>query len=293
MITTSKPEFLTLPDGRQLCYQQYGAPQGDPVIYAHGAPSCRLECAIFDEAAKKFGFRMIATDRPGFGQSDFQPGRRWNNYVEDIEQLTAHLVIDSFGHIGWSGGGPPTLAVARYIPQRLDFAISLAGQPPLESPEDVDLLNQADQVAISLLHKSPLLFRSFFKIMSAMEKHSPNAMYETYIKSSNAYDANILNQTETKAWFNDVEAEAFRQGAKGVAWDAEIDYEDMGFRAAEIDYPVHVFQGDADNYVTYELQKKLVANMPNGELHFLPGKGHFFPVEMPEDILTFARKLKG
>jgi pimeloyl-ACP methyl ester carboxylesterase len=287
------PQFLTLADGRKLCFQEYGDPQGRPIIYAHGAPSCRLEGDIFDQDAAKNGFRIVAIDRPGFGQSDFLPGRQWTDYVSDMEQLTAHLGIDKFGHIGWSGGGPPTLAVARFIPDRLDFAISLAGQPGLESPEDKKLLSKADQVAVSLLHASPLFFRSFFRMMSAMEKMAPQKFLDSFIKSAGPDDARILSRPEVRDWFAAVEAEAFRQGGKGVAWDAEIDYTGFGFKAAEISFPLHVFQGDQDNFVPYDLQKKYMSNVPNSVWHDLPGRGHFFPVEMTGEIIALARDLAG
>ncbi|MBU1156108.1 MAG: alpha/beta hydrolase [Proteobacteria bacterium] len=285
------PRFLTLADGRKLCFQEYGDPQGHPVVYAHGAPSCRLEGAIFAKDAAQRGLRLIATDRPGFGQSDFLPGRQWTDYVKDVEQLTAHLGIGNFGHIGWSGGGPPTYAVAHYIPERLDFAISLAGQPGLEDPEDKKLLSKADQVAVSLLHTSPFFFRSFFNMMSAMDKLTPKLYYNSFTKSSGPDDARILNKPEVREWFSQVEAEAFRQGGKGVSWDAEIDYTGFGFRAQDVTYPVHVFQGDQDNYVPYDLQKKFMSNMPNSVWHDLPGRGHFFPVEMTTEIMDLAKSL--
>lgn len=290
-MATGGPRFLSLKNGRQLCFQEYGDPKGHPVIYAHGAPSCRLEAAIFDREAEKRQLRIIASDRPGFGQSDFLPGRRWKDYANDIELLTEHMGIHRFGHIGWSGGGPPTLAVAYYLPSRLDFAISLAGQPGLEHPEDVKLLSKADQIAVSLLHTSPLFFRSFFAMLSATEKLAPGFFYNSFIKSSCEDDARILRKPEVREWFSMVEAEAFRQGGKGTSWDAEIDYSAFGFEAAEIDYPVHVFQGDSDTFVPYDLQKRYTSRMPNAIWHELPGRGHFFPVEMTEQILSLAGEL--
>ncbi len=285
------PRFLTLTDGRRLCFQEYGDPEGHPVVYAHGAPSCRLEAVVFDEDARRHGLRLISTDRPGFGQSDFLPKRSWKDYVFDVEQLTAHLGIDRFGHIGWSGGGPPTLAVARYIPERLDFAISLAGQPGLEAPEDRQLLSRADRMVVSLLHSSPLFFRSFFGLLSLMEKHSPEQYYASFVKAARPDDARILSKPEVKKWFLEVEAESFRQGCKGVSWDAEIDYTGFGFLAQEIDFPVHVFQGDCDDFVPHDLQRKYVDRMANAVWHELPGRGHFFPVEMTGEIMALAAEL--
>jgi len=283
------PSFIVLQDSRKLCYQEYGAPDGDTVIYAHGGPSCRLEGEIFHEAAIAKGFRIIATDRPGYGQSDVHPHNSLPDYVDDIEQLTAALEIDMFAHIGWSGGGPPTLAVARHIPERLTCAISLAGMPGIEAPEDRQLLSKADRTAVKLLDKSPFMFRAFFGLMGALEKVVPESYYKSFISASGADDARILSVPANKKIMQRIQAEVFRTGSKGLAWDAEMDYEDFGFRPNEIEFPVHIFQGNEDNFVSYELQKKYAAMMPYAVWHDLPGRGHFFPMEMQMEILSLAR----
>ena len=38
-----KEGLLHLADGRELGYAEYGAPDGQPVLYCHGFPTCRLE----------------------------------------------------------------------------------------------------------------------------------------------------------------------------------------------------------------------------------------------------------
>ncbi|KAA6232571.1 hypothetical protein FP507_05370 [Chlorobium phaeovibrioides] len=68
-----------------------------------------------------------------------------------------------------------------------------------------------------------------------------------------------------------------------------MDYEDFGFRPNEIEFPVHVFQGNEDNFVSYELQKKYAAMMPYAVWYDLPGRGHFFPMEMQMEIHSLAR----
>ena len=41
------------------------------LFWVHGSPSCRLEATFMDEAVfQKLGIRLIAFDRPGYGQSE-------------------------------------------------------------------------------------------------------------------------------------------------------------------------------------------------------------------------------
>ena len=99
-IRTDEAELFTLPDGRALAYLEWGDDGGYPVFYFHGTPSSRLEGAFADGAAKRAGFRLIAVDRPGFGRSTFQQGRRFRDWPEDVCALA-----DAWGwtNSAWSG----------------------------------------------------------------------------------------------------------------------------------------------------------------------------------------------
>ena len=71
-MTTSLPESnITLRDGRQMAYAEYGDPQGKPIFFFHGTPGSRLFHHPDASLAASAGARMIAVDRAGFGRSDF------------------------------------------------------------------------------------------------------------------------------------------------------------------------------------------------------------------------------
>ncbi len=48
---------LTLADGRQLGYAEYGDPQGIPLLALHGTPGSRFMFALGDEPARDKGLR--------------------------------------------------------------------------------------------------------------------------------------------------------------------------------------------------------------------------------------------
>ena len=60
---------LGLPDGRTLAYDDAGDHAGVPVVYLHGTPDSRLGRPD-DRVATDAGVRLLAVDRPGFGDSD-------------------------------------------------------------------------------------------------------------------------------------------------------------------------------------------------------------------------------
>ncbi|KZF25545.1 alpha/beta-hydrolase [Xylona heveae TC161] len=110
-------QTMTLPDGRELGFAEYGSPTGTPVFYFHGDVGSRIEVVEWDKAAKKNDIRIIGVDRPGMGLSSFQPDRKLLDWPKDVRELARHLGITEYRIIGVSGGGPFVLACAYAIPQ--------------------------------------------------------------------------------------------------------------------------------------------------------------------------------
>src|SRR5438067_1645721 len=110
---------VILRDGRRLGFAEYGDGQGEPAFYFHGWPSSRLEAAPADPLAREFGVRLIATDRPGHGLSDFKPRRRLEDWPTDVEELADKLGIEKFAVIGNSGGAPYAVACGAKLPPRI------------------------------------------------------------------------------------------------------------------------------------------------------------------------------
>lgn len=127
---------LRLPGGRLLAYDEHGAPRGTPVLYFHGSPSSRLEWQMFggEALAKKLNIRVIATDRPGLGRSEFQPGRRIGDWPADVVALADQLKLPRIAVLGYSGGGPYAAACALKIPERLIRVGIVSGTAPFDEP---------------------------------------------------------------------------------------------------------------------------------------------------------------
>jgi pimeloyl-ACP methyl ester carboxylesterase len=121
--------FADLP-GVRLRYRDTGGP-GVPVVFLHAATgsveSWVHQFPVFAAA----GYRMIAYDRRGFGQSSIgasgpQPGTG----VDDLEALMNHLRIETFHLVGVAAGGFVALDYAVAHPRRLRrlvFAHSMGG----------------------------------------------------------------------------------------------------------------------------------------------------------------------
>ena len=117
-------------DGRRLGYALYGDRAGVPVFYFHGWPGSRLEAAALSDPAAKVGVHVIAVDRPGMGRSDHQTSRRLRDWPRDVAALADQLGIDRFRVVGFSGGGPYSLACAALLPHRVIAAGHVSGRAP-------------------------------------------------------------------------------------------------------------------------------------------------------------------
>src|SRR6185312_7099010 len=110
---------VRLADGRTLACLQLGDPTGSPVLYFHGYPGSRLEARVAAVAAGQLGLRLLAVDRPGFGQSTFQPGRTVGAWAADVAALADQLAVGRFSVVSISGGAPYALACAALLPDRV------------------------------------------------------------------------------------------------------------------------------------------------------------------------------
>lgn len=286
----------TLDDGRTLAYTDCGDPEGIPVFHAHGGPGSRLEGQIFDATAKKRGYRIITTDRPGMGESTYLEGRRLADYPNDIAALADHLAIDRFGVTGWSGGGAHTTVCGFAIPDRLLFNMTFAGYTNFSEMPGAEtyLKSRMDQASVGLSQTHPRLFRFFFDLMGASEKLIPEAYFHALTKKLCAADREIAADSFFQECFMEEEREAFRQGSRGVATDAAVHYVDWGCSLSDIPCRLHVFHGTEDLLVPVEYGRHIISQVPHGELHLLDGVGHLFPFRYQDMIFDTAdAEMKG
>ena len=71
-------ESVGTESGRRVAYAQLGRLDGTPLFFFHGVPGSRLDFdqPVFRAALDEAGVRLIGIDRPGFGRSTHQVGRR-------------------------------------------------------------------------------------------------------------------------------------------------------------------------------------------------------------------------
>lgn len=279
-------DVLTLPDGRDLAFMEWGDSNGFPVFYFHGTPSSRLEGAFAHEAAQKHEIRLIATDRPGFGRSGFQRKRRFGDWPDDVCALADHLNIAEFGVAGHSGAGPHLFACGSGIPpDRLKFIGALGPWGPTVTPEIIAEMNRLDRFFLNASNSLPWLMQTLFAPIGWCAKYWPRLFFRLMQSSVSTADKAALQNDELRKNLHAAQLEAFQQGSKGGSHEAFIAFQPWDIDIAQIAVPTYIWLGDEDIFVSKSMGHYLEHTIPGVGLNWAPGKGHF-NIENWDDIFA-------
>src|SRR5450759_1417674 len=126
-----------------LYYEDHGS--GKPVVLIHGYP---LSGASWEKQVPVLlaaGYRVIAYDRRGFGQSSRPTtGYNYDTFAQDLQKLVTHLKLRDFALVGFSmGGGEVARYLGKYGSKDVSKAVIIGGVPPFllktpDNPEGVD-----------------------------------------------------------------------------------------------------------------------------------------------------------
>jgi pimeloyl-ACP methyl ester carboxylesterase len=264
---------LRLRDGRNLAWASYGDPTGQPVFYLHGAPATRL-LHPSDRVAAEHGVRLISASRPGYGRSDFQPGRRVLDWPEDLEQLADHLGIERFAVVGASAGGPYVAACAWALPQRVRVAALVSSFGPVDAPGAMEGLPWERQLGVFLGRHAPWGNRALMATLRNPSRDT-EAFTRRYSSHSCASDKAMLADPEFGGMMKASYAASCERGVRGFAHDVSILVRPWGFRLEEIRVPTHLWHAREDRGTPLPMAQAMAAAIPGCRTRWLEGGSHF------------------
>ncbi|HPA15656.1 MAG TPA: alpha/beta hydrolase [Desulfobacterales bacterium] len=266
---------ILLSDGRRLSFQESGSADGHPVFYFHGFPGSRLETGFADPAAKRHSLRIIGVDRPGFGLSDFQPGRRLIDWPHDVTQLADALNIKRFAVLGVSGGGPYAAVCAFKIPSRLTVAGIGGGLGPIDVQKSMDRMTPVNRFGLYLSQKAPGLLRVIFPMVGFGLRWFPDRILDYMAIGAGKPDRIVLTNPRIRQLMCDTFRESVRSGYSGPVTDLIIYGRPWGFSLEEIPIPVYLWHGESDRIVPAGMGRYLARSIPECRPTFYAGEGHF------------------
>lgn len=272
---------LTVKDGTQIYYKDWGPKDAQPVVFSHGWPlsSDDWENQMFFFSSK--GYRTIAHDRRGHGRSS-QPwnGNDMDTYADDLHELFEKLDLKNAMMAGHStGGGEVARFLGRHGSTRVAKAVLVSAVPPLLVKTD----KSPDGVPIET-------FNSF---REAMQKDRSKFFIDVPTGPFFGFNRPNANVSQGKiwSWWQQGMQCGFKNAYDCVKAFSETDFTDD---LNSIDIPVLVLHGDDDQVVPIDASGRRSAKLvKNGTIKEFPGAPHALPTicvdEVNRELLQFLQ----
>lgn len=244
----------------ELYYYEQG--QGKPVVLIHGWPLSHRMWESQITALSEAGYRVIAYDRRGFGQSGRPTaGYDYDSFAADLNDLINQLDLRDVALAGFSmGGGEVARYIGRYGTQRLSKAMLLGAVPPFllktdDNPQGVD--KSVFDGMLAGVRKDRIAFlQGFFPGFYNLDKNAEQGQ-------------DLLAFSKWQAW-----------AASPLATEqCIVAFGETDFRAdlAKFDIPTLVAHGDADQIVPIGVSGQRSHEMIAGSrLEVVKGAPHGF-----------------
>lgn len=270
---TVRPEdrVISLRDGRSMGFADYGPADGFVVVNAHGGLSCRLDIRAAAPVAEAAGIRLISPDRPGIGLSDPSPGRTVLDWASDVEQLADQLGVERMGVLGWSMGGQYAAALGYALSSRISRIAIVAGALPLTEAGTFARLPRIDRLFTRMSVGCPGLAEASFRGLSVLARAMPRQFARISSRTLAPADAELVD-SEPRVFAAMID-EGLRNPA-GVVEEYRAWMRPWGFEPEDLEVPVDVWWGDADQLIPREWPAELATRIPKSTLNIGTG-GHF------------------
>jgi len=278
--TVANTQTLALRDGRRLGYAQWGAGDGDPVLYLHGGLGSRLERHRDEGTYRALGVRLITVDRPGHGLSSPHAGRTLRDFAEDLKELLDHLKLDTVTALGFSNGGMNALGFACHHPARVRAVGVVSGIGTFEGPGAMEDLAPRMQRTYLNARKRPLLARTEMRVNVAAFRYRPSFAFKQL------GNRKVTSDPEFQRGFREALLEGARQGVRGFVSDIALNTAPWGFDPSEVRVPVRWWHGQKDMTSPVSHAQHVCDRLQDVELTITDDGGHFVIHTIIEDVLS-------
>jgi pimeloyl-ACP methyl ester carboxylesterase len=267
---------IQTPDGRTLDVYTDGPGSARVLLFHDGTPGAGLQSPDFVRTLAEHDLRYVSFSRPGYGGSTRRPGRSVADVVDDAVVVLDHVGAGHCYALGWSGGGPHTLACAALLQDRVT-AVAVVGSAAPYGADGLDFLagmgdENIEEFGAAL--EGPDALEAFQRAWL------PSLGSVTGPDIADALGDLVapVDQAALTGELSDTIAATIRQGLSQGLWgwhDDDLAFtRPWGFDLAGIRVPVSLWQGEQDRMVPFAHGVWLAAHIPNVRAHLLPEHGH-------------------
>lgn len=257
----TEPLSADLP-GVRLRYRDSGG-GGVPLVLLHANTGTSASWAPQFDAFAAAGYRVIAFDRRGWGDSMADPatGPQPGSVAEDLDALAEHLRLPNFHLLGIAGGGFAALDYAAWRQGRLRSLIVAASTGAFSEPEMQQLTRN-------------ISFPGFTQLPEAFREISPSFR--------------AIHPEQVAAWSHAQEAARQKD-----APPQPLRTPNSFAKVAEIRLPMLAITAGADLLAPPTLMAQWLRHIPQAEVVAIADAGHSVAMERPDEfnraVLGFLR----
>lgn len=266
----STSKFVNIKDGEtefRIHYNDTGT-GAQTVVMLHGSGPGASGWANFNrnvEPLAAAGYRVLLVDCPGWSKSDpvVNTGSRSELNGRVLKAVLDALDIERVHVIGNSMGGHSAVAFALANPKRVDKLVLMGGGtggPSQSVPmptEGIKLLNG--------LYREPTIEN--LKRMMNVFVHDPSSLTDDLMQAR--LDNMLARRDHLENFVKSIEANPKQ-------------FTDYGARLGEVTAPTLVVWGRDDRFVPMDVGLRLLAGLPNAQMHIFNRCGHWVQWEHAE-----------
>lgn len=265
------------PDGRRLAVEERGDRRGTPVFLLHGTPGSRLGPTLRPQVLHQLGMWLLSFDRPGYGESDRQPGRMVASAAQDVAAIADAYGLDRFAVVGRSGGGPHALACAALLPERVTKAAVLVSLAP-RNAEGLDWLAgmgpSNTEAYIQAIH-DPAALTDNIAAKALEVRDNASTLFESLMSELYPSDLQVIGDHGIRTQLALAYAEGVSRSAAGWIDDTLALSVPWGFDPADIATPVLLWHGADDRFSPVSHTRWLAARIRSATMAVQQGASHF------------------
>jgi len=225
-------------------------------------------------------------ERPGIGSSTPHLYDAVLDFAADIEHLCDALELEQLAIAGLSGGGPYALACAHEMPGRVVTAGLLGSVAPAVGDDKVtggitELVRFFSPV-FALGHRP--LGAAMRGLVQLLEPLTDTAI-DAFASFMPPGDKRVFEDEGVRKMFAQDIVQGSTHHMQAIFCDAVLFGRHWGFELADIEAPIHMWYGDADNIVPIRHGEHMAERIPNAVFRTREEEGHLGGLGASDEIL--------
>jgi pimeloyl-ACP methyl ester carboxylesterase len=277
---------ITLDDGRALAFRCYGDPDGRNVLYFHEGMGSSLLPPGAEALAHDLGIRVIAPERPGFGQSDPHSDYSFDGVAEDVMTLAHRLGVQTASVLAILSGAPSALQTAARLGDRARSVLICSGRPPRQTRERAG--DNPLSIFRARIESNPWVVETLYAVLRM--RLSPalvNRMVERAVVHSPSDQAFLVEHPEMISFMTDYVTECLARSSRGPADEIRAFRRGRNLTAADVHAPITVWHGAEDRLAPLPDLLAYLGDKPR-DVRVIEDVGYTLALKHWRDMLTFA-----